>query len=243
MYTNILIISDNSYLCKMFKKVVSDLPLDLHQFTYSISPYSDITEFGPEHFSIFDLKSSKDVDFILNNFDLVFSIHCKQIFPKELVNGVKCINIHPGYNPINRGWYPQVFSILNDLPVGATIHEIDEALDHGGIIARGFVPKYSYDTSKTLYDRILEKEIELLYHHLPTILTNTYEVTAPENEGNLFLKKDFNALLEIDLNKEYRAKDLIDKLRALTHGGYKNAYFIDPTTGDKIYIGIELQKE
>jgi methionyl-tRNA formyltransferase len=143
----------------MFKKVVSDLTLTSHYFTYSISPYSNITEFGTENFSIFDLKSPKDIDFILGNFDLVFSIHCKQIFPKELVNGLKCINIHPGYNPVNRGWYPQIFSILNDLPVGATIHEIDEALDHGGIIARALVPKYSYDTSKSLYDRILEKEI------------------------------------------------------------------------------------
>jgi methionyl-tRNA formyltransferase len=228
MYSKILIISDNSYS---------------HHFTYSISPYSNIAEFGTEHFSIFDLKSPKDLDFILGNFDLVFSLHCKQIFPKELVNGLKCINIHPGYNPVNRGWYPQIFSILNDLPVGATIHEIDEALDHGGIIARSLVPKYSYDTSKTLYDRILEKEIELLYNYLPSILNNSYELTHPENEGNLFLKKDFNSLLEIDLNQEYRAKDLIDKLRALTHGGYKNAYFIDPATGDKIYIGIELQKE
>ncbi len=65
---------------------------------------------------------------------LFISLHCKQIFPQRLTDNYRCINIHPGYNPYNRGWFPQVFSILNKNTAGVTIHEIDQELDHGPII-------------------------------------------------------------------------------------------------------------
>jgi methionyl-tRNA formyltransferase len=156
---------------------------------------------------------------------------------------VKCINIHPGFNPINRGWYPQVFSIINKLPVGATIHEIDEKLDHGNIIAREFVNKESYDTSESLYNKIVDKEIELLELNIENIISGNFKVTVPEEEGNLNLKKDFNKLLELDLEEQISVGDLINRLRALTHGDFNNAYFIDPSTGKKIFIRINLKPE
>ena len=83
----------------------------------------------------------------------------------------------------------------------------------------------------------------MLKRYLPEILENKYSVTRPENEGNLFLKKDFNELLKIDLDQKYSAAELIDRLRALTHDEYNNAYFIDRKTGKKIFIGIILKKE
>ncbi|MCE9864029.1 hypothetical protein, partial [Aeromonas caviae] len=60
---------------------------------------------------IIDLKS--DTIRLINEFDFGFSVHCKQIFPKQLVESIRCVNIHPGFNPHNRGWFPQVFSIIN----------------------------------------------------------------------------------------------------------------------------------
>ena len=54
------------------------------------------------------------------------------------------------------------------------------------------------------------------------------------------LKKDFNDLLELDLDESTTVRKVIDKLRALTHGNYNNAYFIDDITGQKIYIGVTL---
>lgn len=242
MYNKVLIISDNAKLCNQFEEVINKLLITNSSFTFSISPFSKKEDFFRNEILVLDLKKSRDIAHIISNYDLVFSIHCKQIFPSELVKSIKCINIHPGYNPINRGWYPQVFSLINNVPIGATIHEIDEKLDHGGIIVREFVPKYAYDTSETLYNRILDKEVDLLFRYLPKILNNNYKITTPEEEGNLYLKKDFNNLLEIDLDAQCRAGDLINKLRALTHGRYKNAYFIDKVTGEKIFISVDLEK-
>ena len=178
---------------------------------------------------------------IIQDFDLVISLHCKQFFPPELVHNIKCINIHPGYNPINRGWYPQVFAINYENEVGATIHEIDDELDHGGIIAREKCPINPWDTSLDVYERILELEMTLLGENLPTILSDSYTIVYPEIEGNLFLRKDFKELCQIHLEEEGTFGNFLNRLRALTHGNYKNAFFIDEH-GNKIYLSINLEK-
>jgi len=152
MYKDVLVISDNLSLCKAFIELIDRKKITNCFFTFSISPFSNIEDFKTLNtdIKVFDLKNQIHIDFIKSNYDLIISTHCKQIFPTDLVNHLKCINIHPGYNPINRGWYPQVFSIINKTIIGATIHEIDDKLDHGFIIDREQVKKTSFDTLKKI---------------------------------------------------------------------------------------------
>lgn len=154
-------------------------------------------------------------------YDIIFSLHCKKIFPAWLVKSTRCINIHPGYNPYNRGMYPHVWSIINGLPAGATIHEMDEKIDHGLILARTTVPVTTYDTSETLYHRIVETEISLLTRNLGDILSGEIEPFHPETDGNYNSLADFKKLCELDLDQS--AEDFYNKLRALSQGQYKNA--------------------
>lgn len=249
MYKRIVVISDNQFMMQSFAEIISKKHIDTISVSYAISPYSDYSKFNIVHgneaiiIKVLDLKNPDTIKQMIADYDLIFSIHCKQLFPKELVEQVKCINVHPGYNPINRGWYPQVFAIINDSKIGATIHEIDEILDHGDIIAREFVEKKYTDTSLSLYNRILMKEIELIDLHVESIINNTYKANRPESEGELFLKKDFNNLTEIHLDENVTALQFINKLRALTHGAYKNAYFINPDNGKKVFITVSLEEE
>ena len=246
MYNNILIISDNPHLAYEFEKVLLNHTDQFGNYAIAISPFSPkevFKEIRTNEIVTLDLKKDPDINFIIKHFDLVFSIHCKQIFPNKIVEKIKCINIHPGYNPINRGWFPQVFAIINDLPIGATIHEIDTQLDHGKIIDRELVPKYQWDTSLDIYKRVQNKEIELIKKNIKKILNGSYKPFNPENEGQLFLKKNFNDLLQLDLEKKATFKEFIDYMRALTHGDYKNAFFLDPESGQKIYVSIELTRE
>lgn len=239
----VLIISDNIFLLKKFISIINNHSV---KYDIAVSPTSDVETFKhqiTQDLKVLDLKNHETITVLIKQYDIIFSIHCKQLFPEKLVNTVKCINIHPGYNPINRGWYPQIFSIVHNLPIGATIHEMDKELDNGNIIDRAYVEKEITDTSETLYNKILEKEIYLLKKNLKNILNQTYQTVTPENKGNLFLKKDFNQLCEIDLNEKNTMLYFINKLRALSHGNLKNAYFIDPTTGKKIFITIRLEKE
>lgn len=241
MFNKILFISDNSFLLSKVDEILFEKRNNSFSFTYAISPFSNKKNFTKLNVVVYDLKSKEDIKEIIENYNLIISIHCKQLFPPSLVQNIKCINVHPGYNPINRGWYPQVFSIINDLPIGATIHEIDDKLDHGKIIARSFVPKYDYDTSETLYMRIIEKELTLFKLYIDKIINNNYETISPEDEGNLYLKKDFNNLLELDLDETTTVGNLINRLRALTHGAYNNAYFIDKKSGKKVFVGVKLK--
>ena len=242
-YRNILIISDNPYLTTEFLKIIEGLGIEDLSVSLGCSPTSpEMMEAGKFNLPVKAYKVKEVGAELAANHDLVISIHCKQLFPPELVNGTKCLNVHPGLNPYNRGWYPQVFAIMNGMPHGATIHEIDVELDHGPIIDQKEVEIHPDDTSLTVYNRVLEAELDLLRKNLGQILEGTYATFQPESEGNLNMIKDFRELLKLDLAEQGDMRHFINKFRALTHGQYKNAYFVDPETGDKIYVSINLER-
>lgn len=239
-YNNILIVSDNQVLIEAFHKLT--LGLQGITVTYTCSPQNTALLSNknlPVNITALNVKNNWEQ----LHYNLIFSLHCKQLFPDGLVKKIKCINLHPGFNPYNRGWFPQVFSILNGLKAGATIHEIDEHLDHGAIIAQRQVTIEKYDTSLSAYLKIQDAEVELLKEHLHSILTNQYATQQPAEEGNVNLKKDFNALCHLDLGKTVTMEEAIDYLRAMTHGEYKNAFFIDKNTGKKVFVSINLEEE
>lgn len=241
----VLVIIDNVVLYEKMVDVISRKSKPNIEFFFKHSSVKskiwDHPDFLDKEDCIIDVNS--DIEYIVSNFELIISAHCTQFFPKELIEKIRCINIHPGYNPLNRGWYPQVFAIINNAPIGATIHEMDEKLDNGPIISRSFVDIYKFDTSLSVYNRVLEKEIELFENNFDAIVDATYKTIIPESKQNFFTKKDFEELKEIDLDKVGSFNEFYDYLRALTHGDFKNSYFIDKDTGKRVYIKIEITNE
>lgn len=232
--SKIMIITDNLELLEKFKKLVAKNHYP-YFFAYFCSPKSPLT--------LDTINLKKDYDVIINEgYSLVISLHCNQLFPENLVKQIRCINVHPGFNPFNRGWYPHVFSIINKLKAGVTIHEIDKLLDHGPIIVQKELEIYPYDTSLSCYQRLLELEMELLETYLPDIIDNSYKHAPMLPEGNINYRQDFNRLCELNLNETLSMGDAINRLRALSHGKFKNAYFYDDE-GNKIFIRISLSKE
>lgn len=246
-FDKILVISDNILQSKKFqnllhaKQIFASIKID-----WACSVYSNRQQFEAELQQVVtpvNLKNNDEIITICNNYNLVISLHCKQLFPQQLVNTVKCINVHPGYNPYGRGWYPQVFAIINNTIVGATIHEIDEQLDHGKIIDRIEVKTGSWENSYDIYCKILEAEIQLLDKNIEAIINNKYNTFNPEMEGYVYLKKDFDNVCKLNLDNTATLQQHINLLRALTHNNYNNGYFIDEETGKKIYVSIQLQPE
>ena len=233
----ICVFTDNSYIYEGFSALLPRFKE--HTFDFFYSPWN--RAFSPrENFRPLRLKD-QGRDFY-ESYDLFLSLHSKQLFPTELVENHLCINVHPGLNPFTRGWFPQVFSILNGLPCGVTIHKMDAELDPGPILWQEEVPLLASDTSKDIYDRILKKELELLENHLGDLLAGNYSLTPMPHEGNINYKADFDALCRIDRDEPATYGAVIDRLRALTHAPYENAYFIDDD-GKKVYVGIILRKE
>lgn len=205
-----------------------------------ISPQSERAfkkELDEGSVSSIDLKA--DYRRFLTGYDIGFSCHCKQIFPAELVETIKCFNVHPGLNPHNRGWFPQVFSIINGLPVGATIHEMDRKIDHGAIVVQEEVAVSASDTSKSVYEKIIHAEFRLFETVIDNILDDNYSSISLSAEGNYNSLSDFKNLCEIDLDKEVTFRDAINYLRAMTFDGYDNAYFYDEN-GRKVYVSIKM---
>lgn len=236
-----LVITDNEYLYLNFKEILEEKKIShIFDFRFSFNNKELLEKYNNTNFIGIKIKDS--IENIIEKYDLVISLHCKQIFPKELIEKVRCINIHPGYNPENRGWFPQVFSILNGKQAGATIHLIDELLDHGDILCREKVDINIWDTSKDVYDRVLKTELKMINENLEVILSDTVITKKPEKEGNINYYQDFKNLCEINLEEKLTFKQAIDRLRALTHGDYKNAYFFD-SNGNKVFIGIKLERE
>jgi len=234
------VVVDNKFIYEQFTKIFQKKGFLVD---YYCSPKSD---------KIFqeEIKSNKIVPIVLKHNDrhlidggyvLGMSCHSKQVFPRELVTSLRCINIHPGFNPYNRGWFPQVFSIINKLPIGVTIHIMDEEIDHGEIIVQEKMEIYSDDRSIDVYKRILNKEIELLERYIDDIISNRYTATQPLQEGNYNSIQDYHNICKIDLTQEVTMKEAIDYLRAMTHPPYENSYFIDEN-GDKIFISLNLKK-
>jgi methionyl-tRNA formyltransferase len=244
-FTRVLCISDNVFitnqLAALWQSKIDKNRASL-EFAYT-SKKSPCINLGGFPFSIKYYPPKYNSHNISVNYDLVISAHSKQLFPSELVNSTLCVNLHPGLNPYNRGWFPQVFSIINGLPLGATLHVIDEQIDHGPIIDQEIIDVYSWDTSLTAYSRVLEAEILLLERNLEVLISGDFTTDKPTNEGNLNFKADFEQLCELDLAKEMTLKESINLLRALTHGDYKNAYFSDPETNTKVFVSIDLIPE
>jgi len=238
-----LIISDKEELLNRFDQLLRKKRLtDLFDYGYSYNNNDFVTDYHKSfHTWLYKPEPINIKDKRLFGYELIISLHCKQLFPKELIEKVRCINVHPGFNPYNRGWYPQVFSILNDLPFGVTIHEIDDKIDHGPIIVQEKINIESHDTSLSSYEKVVEVEMKLLDKHLEDIINKNYTFTILPDEGNINYKKDFENLGEMKLDDIDTLENHIKKIRALTHGNYKNAYFIDKN-GNKIYIKIELTK-
>lgn len=238
---NILVVTDNEYIFQNFLSIIKDEKYKNFKFIFRYSAKNTEMKDKYQNSQVFKAISIKEeIENIINSYDMVISLHCKQIFPSKLVNNLKCINVHPGFNPYNRGWFPQVFSILNKMDCGVTIHYMDEQLDHGKVLFQEKVNMYDWDTSMSLYDRIQDKEIELLKKNLYDILTKNIEGFQVE-EGNINTLNDFKKLCEIDLDEKITMREAIDKLRALTHGKYKNAYFV--SNNEKIYVKLVLEKE
>lgn len=238
----ILIVTDNGIQYKRFKAFFESYKKQKIQVEFRRTRNINNTNYVGELKELKSINVKNDTELILKNFDFVFSLHCKQIFPINLLEQIKCINIHPGYNPINRGWYPQVFAIFNDLPLGVTIHEMDEQIDNGKIIARKIVEYYDFETSKDVYEKLLLAEFDLFVEHFDSIINNTYTTIDPETNGNYFSIKDFKKLCELDLDEKLTCRDLLKKLRALSHYPYYNAFYISDKDGRKVYIRLDIKK-
>lgn len=89
----------------------------------------------------------------------------------------RVVNIHPALLPSFPGVHGQRDAVEYGVKVsGCTVHFVDEAMDHGPIIAQAPVPVLHTDTEETLKARILEQEHILFPHVLRMLAQGKIEI-------------------------------------------------------------------
>ena len=119
---------------------------------------------------------------------------------------------------------------------------MDEQVDHGDILYQKEVEVFDWDTSKSIYDRVLEAEFSLFEDNLENLIRGEYNHIKMPIKGNYNSITDFNSLLEIDMDRSLTMRQSIDYLRAMTHPPYKNAYFLTDK-GEKVFVALDIKKD
>ncbi|HRY85839.1 MAG TPA: formyltransferase family protein [Candidatus Omnitrophota bacterium] len=166
-------------------------------------------------------------------FDYILKPDFLALFPKGV------LNLHPALLPYNRGQYPNVWSIVENTPAGTTLHYIDAGIDTGAILAQKKVLMEPVDTGKTLYQKLEKASLDLFKESWPRFIRGKLKAKTQKNKkGTYHRTLDVNKIDLIDLNKKYKAGDLINILRARTFEPYPGAYFI--SKGKRVYLSLAL---
>ena len=152
------------------------------------------------------------------------------------------VNLHPSYLPNNRGHYPNVWSIVDGTPAGATLHYVDTGVDTGDIIARRRERVDPVDTGESLY-RKLERACVALFKETWPLIRAGRAPRVPQNpgEGTAHRSADAERGAAIDLDRTYTARALIDLIRARTFPPYPGCFFVHE--GRKVYLRLQMLYE
>ncbi len=177
------------------------------------------------------------------NLDYIFGIHFPYIIPTEFLDLPKMgfLNLHPAYLPFNKGWHTPSWAIIDETPYGATLHFMTEKLDEGNIIHQKKIVIDPSDTAHTLYKRVMKVEEEVFFEAFESIKNLMPKSTQQAHIGTNHSKKDLKNVQEINMDKSYSAKELINLLRGLTTNKIEEAaYFREGD--DRFYIQINITK-
>lgn len=163
---------------------------------------------------------------------------------KPLIDLFPCgiVNLHSSLLPLNRGSWPNVWTIIDQTPAGVTMHLVDEGVDSGAILAQRDVEVLPTDSGRTLNDRLAAAAVELFKDHWKAFADGKLKPRLQDDSlATLHRVKDAAAIDCIDLDADYRGGDLINILRARTFPPHRGAWFeID---GERYFLELKIEKE
>lgn len=187
-----------------------------------------------------ELLRSLDLDYILG-------VHFPYIVPGAVLEipRIGVLNLHPALLPYNRGWHTPNWAILDEAPIGATLHFMDSGLDTGDIVAQAGLEIRPEDTAHTLYGRLLDLEVELFKAAWPLLASGSPpRRTQSPDEGSNHNRADLasDSIRRLDLEEAAPMKDVLRKLRALTTNDVEEAAYFEQD-GRRYRVQITITPE
>lgn len=150
-----------------------------------------------------------------------------------------CINLHSAYLPWNRGWFTNVFPIIDGSPAGVTIHFIDPGVDTGDLIAQRKVAVSPTDTGGSLHQKLTCGMVDLFKETWPLIKSGRIVRTPQDHSKATDHRRETLAQMDcIHLDRDYRAGDFLNLLRARTYPPYPSAYFLEDSR--RVYLRVRF---
>lgn len=129
-------------------------------------------------------KSPRNLQFIndiqnVDRPDLILTVeYDKMLDPTILaIPKIGTINIHFSPLPRHRGYFPVIWSVMEDDEAGVTMHWVNEHVNGGDIIATQKISIAKDDTSFSLYLRLSKTGMTLFKNNFPKILKGTLSKT------------------------------------------------------------------
>lgn len=128
-----------------------------------------------------------------NRIDFILSDRYSHIVKPEVLSYLEgnAINTHPSILPLNKGWQPIFFSVLNHNKVGVSIHLIDEGLDTGDLLLQDEIFTSQEDTLRTLHYVCRRTIVYLLSKNWKKIVNKQITPMKQNFKGTYFYKKEF----------------------------------------------------
>ena len=165
-----------------------------------LSPYGDklLPVFGGEEEVMFRTHDALTHILWLKP-DWVVMYGYRKIIPPGTIASCKnpIINIHIGYLPWNRGASPNLWSWYEGTPSGVTIHEVDEGIDTGRILARHRLYNTNErHTLRSFYEGLHHLATDLFAANWRRIRNGESEPYAQEEGGSYHTKAQTEELMK-----------------------------------------------
>ena len=178
-----------------------------------------------------------------HNIDLVFLLWWPNIIKEKAIDAANTgfINLHTSLLPFNRGKHPYYWSIVDGTPAGVSLHFINAEIDEGDILFQREIETSITTTGESLYAESLKCITELFMDSYEKIISSDLEPKKQSSNSSTFhYGKNIIKHSEIDLNKNYKAIDLINIIRAKSFNKRPSSHFM--LDGKKYYINIEIRE-
>ena len=177
------------------------------------------------------------------SFDVGFLLWWPHIIKGELLNvpSEGFINTHPSLLPYGRGRNPNFWALKNNTPFGVSLHFVDRGIDSGDIIAQKELEYDWEDNGKSIHEKGKNGIYNLFCETYSSIRNFNFKVSHQTCTEEYHFSKDMDKACDIDLNKKYTARDLLNVLRARTFNEKPSCYFIDNSS--RYNVSVEIKKE
>lgn len=174
--------------------------------------------------------------------DVLFSINYTKIIPKKIAKKYRIINAH-SLLPRFRGRNAVSWAIINARKdnywkFGVTLHEIDEGIDTGKIIATSYFDIEEDDTAKSLYRKWEKNCFNLIKKMLPDLLSGNYQLHEQKGKSYYY---DRDSIKNKEINLDWDKNEIYDRIRAYTFPPFERPFI--KLNNRKIYLVFRKEKK